>query len=128
MDKKILIIEDEIRLLGVLSEKFSNEGFEVLRAKDGEEGLRVALDTRPDLILLDIIMPKMDGMTMLKKLRKDEWGKDVSVIILTNLSDAEKITEAWDQQVYEFLVKTQWSLEELVERVKTKLNRQIKSR
>ncbi|MDD4996048.1 MAG: response regulator [Patescibacteria group bacterium] len=119
--KKILIVEDEISLRQALFDKFTRENFQALEAKNGEEGLEVALKERPDIILLDIIMPKVDGLTMLKSLRRDEWGKDVPVIILTNLNDAENVFHAVENNVYDFLVKSDWRLNELVERVKNKL-------
>ncbi len=120
--KKILIVEDEKSLLEALNLKFSGEGFEVIQAKDGIEGLESALAKRPDLILLDIIMPRMDGITMLKRLREYDWGKDVPVILLTNLGDSEKIAEVMEYGVYDYLVKAEWKMEELVERVKSRLN------
>jgi DNA-binding response OmpR family regulator len=94
--KKILIIEDEKPLARALELKLTHEGFEVKSAFNGEEGLEVALHEHPDLIMLDIIMPVMDGITMLKKLREaNEWGKTVPVIFLTNLgADDEKIMKA----------------------------------
>ncbi len=116
--KKILIIEDEKSLLEALTQKFTKEGYEIVGAKDGEEGLRIALEEKPDLILLDIILPKMDGMTMLKELRKDGWGKDAKVIVLTNLTDARKAEEAAQNKVYDFLVKSNWTLEEVVDMIK----------
>jgi len=101
--------------------KFTHEGFEVFQAGDGETGLAIALKEHPDLILLDIIMPKMDGMTLLKKLRTDAWGKKVPVIILTNLSDDRNIAEAMEGGVYDFLVKSSWEADDLVKRVKERL-------
>src|SRR3989344_6191825 len=108
--KKVLIVEDELDLLGVLAQKFEMEKFEVLQAPDGKIGLAEALRVRPDLILLDIVMPVMDGMTMLKKLREDSWGKDVPIILLTNLSDERKVAEAMQHGVYEYLVKADWNI------------------
>lgn len=121
LNKTILIVEDEISLLKALEEKFQHEGFEVLKARDGEEGLQLAIDAKPDIILLDIIMPKMDGITMLKELRKDAWGKEAKIILLTNLSSPEAVTEAIQNNVYDYLVKTNWKLESIVEKVKTML-------
>ncbi|MBI4079471.1 MAG: response regulator [Candidatus Levybacteria bacterium] len=118
---KILIVDDEEMLLKALSDKFSTEGFTVISAKDGQDGLQSALREHPDVILLDVIMPKMDGVTMLKKLREDEWGKNVPVIILTNLSSIDKTYIPSDDKVYDYLVKTDWTLDELVEKVKEKL-------
>jgi len=90
-------------------------------AQSAEIGIKLALRNHPDLILLDLLMPKMDGMSMLKELRKDSWGKGVKVIILTNLSDAEKIDEALKQGTYDYLVKKDWNISEVIEKVKASL-------
>ena len=119
--KKILIVEDEESLRGALRDKFAWEGFDVLEAGDGEEGLKAALREHPDLILLDIIMPKMDGITMLKKLREDDWGKEAQVILLTNLSDNEKLSEALAQGTYDYLVKSDWKIADVVAKVRERL-------
>lgn len=119
--KTILIVEDETPLRSALQEKFTREGFSVLEARDGEEGLNAALEKHPDIILLDIIMPKMDGLTVLKKLQEDSSGKDIPVILLTNLSDDQKVAEAIKEGVYEYLVKSDWKLADLVKEVKEKL-------
>lgn len=121
-DKKaILIVEDERVLLTALANKFTLEGFDVKMASNGEEGLKKALALRPDLILLDILMPVMDGMTMLEKLRKDAWGKNAEVIILTNLADTGSVSEALDRGTFDFLVKSDWKMEEIVKKVREKL-------
>ena len=121
--KKILVIEDELPLLKILVSELSLEGFQVFSAGDGQEGLKLAVAKKPDLILLDLIMPKIDGMTMLKKLREDEWGKDASVLILTNLEgDTQKTLEALESGVFEFMVKSRWQLEDVKKRVKEKLS------
>lgn len=117
-NKKILITEDEKSMLQALSDTFKDENFDVFGAEDGEKGLEVALKEHPDVILVDIIMPKMDGLTMLKKLREDDWGKSVPVMILTNLSDREKMAEAAEIGVCNYLIKTDWSLEDIVKKVK----------
>ncbi len=118
--KKILIVEDDIILLSTLADNFTKEGFEIIKAEDGEEGLASALNVKPDLILLDILLPKMDGITLLKKLRQDAWGKNVLVIILTNLNSPPQITEAvrW---ATDYLVKSDWKIEDVIKRVKEKL-------
>lgn len=122
MDKKrILIVEDDLSLNKALVEKFSKEEYEVLSAKDGAIGLQMALTDHPDIILLDIIMPVMDGMSMLRKVRRDAWGKSVPIIILTNLSSSEKVEEAIEKGVFDFLVKTDWSLSEVVKKVQERL-------
>lgn len=119
--KKILIVEDEKPLMMALHDKLTHEGFYVLQAGDGSEGLRLAFENHPDLILLDIIMPTMDGMTMLAKLRANEWGKNARIIVLTNLADEEKVEESMRQSVYDYLIKSDWTLEDLVKKVKAKL-------
>ncbi len=123
--KKILIVEDEGALLRILSEKFARAGFAAIEAKNGQEGLEKALNEHPDLILLDIIMPLMDGLTMLKKLRDDHpYGEAVPVIIISNLNEIEKITEILGRRsgVIEHLVKSNWSMEDLVKKVRDTLN------
>lgn len=120
-NKKILIVEDDKLLLEVLKKRFIEEKFRVLEAINGEDGLKKAIDNRPDIILLDIIMPVMDGMTMLEKLREDEWGKNVEVIILTNLSDVSRVQESLSKGVYDYLVKSDWRLDDLIKRVKNKV-------
>ncbi len=117
-NKKILVVEDDIDLCEAIAEKFKSENFEVFEASDGEDGLEKALKIRPDLILLDLIMPKMDGTTMLRKLREDEWGRLVPVIVLTNISDAEKLAEALEIGVDEYLLKAEWKLQDIVDKVK----------
>lgn len=119
-EKKVLIVEDEGFLLDLLSNKLKSEGFAVIGAKNGEEGLKTTLEEKPDLILLDLIMPVMDGITMLKKLRESEEGKTVPVIVLTNLSESEKVEEAIKAGVHDYLVKTAWSPEDMVKKIKEK--------
>lgn len=121
MEKTILIIEDEEQLLQALKEKLTHEGFDTIEASDGQEGLQLALDNHPDLILLDIILPTMDGLTILSKLREDAWGKDAPVIILSNLADEETIKAGQANSVSDYLIKSNWTLGDLVQKVKQKL-------
>lgn len=118
--KKILIVEDEESMLDIISNYLTNQEFTTLMAKDGEEGLTTALKERPDLILLDILMPKMDGMIMLQKLRLDEWGKKVPVIILTNVSPNANsvINSVLKNEPAYYLVKSDVKLEGIVDKVK----------
>ena len=119
--KKILIVEDEISLINVLYDKFTKEGFSVTKAKNGKEGLAVALSDKPDLILLDIDLPVMDGMAMLKELREHESGKDTEVILLTNSMNRSMVAEALEHGSHDYLVKSDWKLEDLVTLVQNKL-------
>lgn len=120
--KVILVVEDDTALRRVLVDKLIDEGLEVLEASDGEEGLRVAEEKHPSLILLDIFMPKMDGVTMLSKLRSSEiWGKEVVVMILTNSTDAQTMAKISNIGITDFLIKSEWSLEALVARIRERL-------
>ena len=121
-EKRILIVDDDITLRKALEGKLKKAGFSVVQASDGEEGLELAEEKKPDLILLDIVMPRMDGMTMLTKLRSAEWGKDMPVIILTSLSDAMRITAAMQQDTFDYLVKSDWSIDGIVQEVKERLH------
>ncbi|HSX47547.1 MAG TPA: response regulator [Patescibacteria group bacterium] len=119
---KILIVEDEEALLEVLKERFEAEGFEVYISKDGEDGLKVAIEKKPDIILLDIIMPKLDGLSMLKKLRQSEEGKNTRVVVLTNVNDTKEVNEALALGAKDFLVKSDWIISDLIVTVRKHLS------
>jgi len=109
-------------MVETLGQKIRNEGFEVLEANDGVTGLEMATKEKPDLVMLDIIMPKMDGLSCLKNIRESgEWGRKVPILMLTNLSDPDNVSEAAKYRVYDFLVKTDWKLDDVVNLVKSKL-------
>ena len=118
-----MIVEDEEMMSKTLVERFNQEGFKVFAAKDGEAGLKMALEEEPTIILLDILLPKMDGMQVLQKLRESgDWGKNVPVIMLTNLDANDNIIErvAKDKPTY-YLIKSDWSLDKIVEKVNERL-------
>jgi DNA-binding response OmpR family regulator len=120
--KKVLIIEDELPMLKALSDKFGLEGFSVFEARNGEEGMNAALKTKPDLIILDLLMPVMDGKAMMKKLRQDEWGKKVPIIILSNLNPDDKtLNEILESGPAFYFIKSKWKLQDLVARAKKEL-------
>ena len=122
LGKKILIIEDELPMLKALSDKFTLEGFTILESRNGEEGLNVALKAHPDLLILDLFMPVMDGKEMMEKLRKDAWGKNVPIIILTNLNPDDKtLNEIMESGPSYYFIKSKWKLEDLVKKVKEEL-------
>src|SRR3989338_654249 len=85
-NKKVLIVEDDPSMLLILSKTLAKEGFDVLKAENGQIGLNTALREHPDLIFLDVLMPVMDGMTTMKKLREDAWGATVPIVLLTNVN------------------------------------------
>jgi DNA-binding response OmpR family regulator len=120
--KTVLVVEDDVALRKVLCDRLTDDGFNVTQAADGEEGLLQTTIRHPDIIILDIFMPKMDGISMLAKLRStDEWGKNVRVIVLTNSTDAETISKVAGFGATEFLIKSEWGLEALVARVRENL-------
>lgn len=126
-DTKILIVEDEAILLTALSEELKQAGFQVEGAKDGLECLEKTVSYKPDLVLMDLVMPRMDGITALKELKSKPETKDVPVVILTNLSDYDKISDALSVGAMDYLVKANYRLEELVTKIKTVLERKAQT-
>jgi len=119
--KKILFIEDESALQKTFGEILKQEGYEMISALDGEIGLRLAESKKPDLILLDLILPKIHGFDVLKKLKQDEETKNIPVIVLTNLEGIRDVDMALEIGATTYLVKAQYSLEEIVEKIKKAL-------
>ena len=119
----VLFIEDDSLLLKMYKTKFENEGFKVISALDGEEGLGMALGQKVDLIILDIMMPRLSGLDMLAKYRQDVKGKGVPVIILTNLTREEEMKKARDLGVKEFIVKADYTPSEVVRKIKDYLGK-----
>lgn len=124
MLETILIVEDEDTIRKIYADGLRDEGFSVLVAKNGKEGLEVALREKPDLILLDILMPVMDGLTMMDLLRNEvPYGKNVPIILLSNLSASEeKIMAAItkNEPAY-YLEKANWELSQVVEKIRERL-------
>lgn len=120
MEKTILIVEDEKPLLKTLAKKFESEGdFKVLEAKNGQKGLSAAIKNHPNIILLDILMPKMDGMAMAEELRKDNWGKTVPIIFLSNINPNVKVlTQLIKSKASYYLIKAKSSLNDIVDKVR----------
>lgn len=119
--KKILVVEDDRVLRRVIVDNLKVEGFLVFEAEDGVQGLSVALAEHPDLTLLDVVMPRMDGISVLEKLRENEWGRTARVIMLTNLSDTEKIAKVAEKGVSDYLVKADWDIAGIIDKVKEKM-------
>ena len=120
--EKILIVEDERALIKAYSEHFTSEGYDVEVAYDGEEGLAKVRSLKPDLVLLDIIMPKKDGMEVLREMKSNPAMKTIPVMILTNLETSKGISEAVGVGSVQYLVKANYSLEQLSARVKEVLH------
>ena len=117
----ILIIDDEDDIREALRDALAAEGFNILEAKDGVEGLTTALEQKPDLILLDVVMPEMNGIDTLKELRKSDWGKDAKVILLTVLDDADSVFHGVKAGSTDYLIKTNWELKDIVKKIKQQL-------
>ncbi|MEX0748783.1 MAG: response regulator [Candidatus Saccharimonadales bacterium] len=122
MDKKILIVEDNKSLRNVLSDTFEDEGFIVKVADDGAVALATIESWLPDVILLDILMPNMDGKEMLTKLRALPDGDKVIVMVLTNSDTSDKVLDFLNLGVTDYLTKADWELEDIVTKVKERLN------
>jgi len=121
--KRVLVVDDDNNLNTVLVDKLNFSGFEAQGAPDGVEGLKQSLDFHPDLILLDLLMPKMGGLAMLKELRKDEWGKGAKVVILTLLEKTDYVAQAMEDGVAGYLVKTAYSLDEVVKKIQEMIDK-----
>lgn len=120
--KKILFIEDESTLQRTLGNILKKNNYEMISALDGEIGLRLAKIKKPDLILLDLILPRFHGFKVLKQLKKDSETKNIPIIVLTNLEGAEDIEKALELGATTYLVKAQYDLEEVLEKIKNVIN------
>jgi len=121
MPKKILFIEDESALQKTFDEILRQEGYEMISALDGESGVLLAKTKKPDLILLDLILPKMNGFEVLTELKKDEETKSIPIIVLTNLEGLIDINKAIELGATTYLVKSQYSLKEVLDKIKIAL-------
>lgn len=115
---KILIVEDDEFLADIYKTKFELEGFKVLLATDGEKGLKAIQSKKPDLVLLDILLPKMDGFAILQTIKKDPEIKNIPVILLTNLGQKEDVQKGLDLGAVDYLIKAHFNPAETVEKVK----------
>ncbi len=119
--KTVLIIEDEQTLLKLLQKAFEKEDIKTLIALDGEKGINLARKEKPDLILLDIILPKKSGFDVLEELKADAETKNIPVVVLTNLSEVVDVEKVLELGAVTYLVKSSYKLEEIVEKVKDML-------
>lgn len=119
MKKTILIVEDEQELRTILADTLKRSDFVALEAGNGKEGLKTALAKHPDLIILDLLMPIMGGVEVMKHLRADAWGKDVPVMILTNLSasDEQLVQEMVTHRPVCYIIKSSWDMKSIVAKV-----------
>jgi DNA-binding response OmpR family regulator len=119
MKKKILFIEDERALQKTLGDYLKSEGYKVISAFDGESALKLAFSEEPDLILLDLVIPKITGFEVLEKLKNDQKTKSIPVIVLTNLEQPGDVDRALALGATTYLVKANYSLQEVVEKIKS---------
>lgn len=117
-EKKILLIEDDEFLAELYSTKLKMEGYEVYLATDGEKGLKMAKDYTPNLILLDIMLPKKDGFEVLTELKSEANLKNIPVILLTNLSQKDEVKRGLDLGANDYLIKAHFMPSEVVSKIK----------
>lgn len=118
MAKKILVIEDDKFLRELIARKLSDDGFVIIEATDGEEGIKKVKEEKPDLILLDLILPSIDGFEVLSQIKKDENLKSIPVIILSNLGQREEVEKGLKMGAVDYLIKAHFTLGEIIEKMK----------
>ena len=114
---KIAIVEDDVAIVQMYRMKFEDEGYQVATAGDGKAGLDLVKQFQPDILLLDLMMPEMDGTEMLEKLRQQPWGKHLKVIILTNIGQSEASHKIRNMGVTDFIVKADMTPKQVADRV-----------
>lgn len=122
MSKQILIVEDEADIREAIADAITDAGYDVHTATNGIEGLEKAKELHPDLLLVDLIMPKMDGNTMLRKLREDKWGKQARVVVLTAMDDVVNVASTHEHDIQDYIIKSHASLDEILNKVRLALH------
>ncbi|OGH84042.1 MAG: hypothetical protein A2261_01180 [Candidatus Magasanikbacteria bacterium RIFOXYA2_FULL_44_8] len=118
----VLIVEDDVFLSQIYQKKFEMEGYKVSTADNGEKGLADAKKKKPNIVLLDILLPKMDGFVVLNKLKADPETKDIPVILLTNLGQKEDVDKGLEQGAVDYLIKAHFKPSEVVDKVRKVLD------
>lgn len=120
--KKVLLVDDDIAFVEMLSEILTAKKTHVITEIDGESGINRALKEKPDLVVFDVMMPRMSGIAALEQLRKDEWGKNVPALLLTNVNEPEAVAASLENGTpTEYLLKVDWSLDQIAERIENLL-------
>ncbi len=119
--KKVLIVEDEDLIMDLLKKKLLQENYDVLTAHDGEEGLKVLRETKPDVVLLDIIMPKKNGYEVMEEMSKDPELKKIPIIIISNSGQPVELDKAKELGAKDWLIKTEFDPQEVVEKVRKQI-------
>lgn len=120
---RIGLVEDDSFLANMYETKLNLEGFEVKKALDGQEGIEMIKQEKPDVILLDILLPKMDGWEVLNALKKEESVKDIPVILLTNLGQEEDVKKGLELGAVDYLIKAHFVPQEVIEKIKEVLKK-----
>ena len=121
MAKKILMVEDEEIMIDLLQRKIAQEGYEIKVARNGEEGLAAMKEEKPDLVLLDIIMPKMGGFEVMEKMQEDKDLKKIPVIVISNSGQPVEIDRAQKMGAKDWLIKTEFDPQEVIEKIKKQI-------
>lgn len=119
--KKVLLVEDDKMILDMYTLKFTQEGYEVTQAENGKDGLDLARKINPDIVLLDIILPQMDGFTVLKALKADPKMQKVPVVLLTNLGQDGDVKKGIELGAVDYLIKANFTPSQVVDKVKSVL-------
>ncbi|MEK7519580.1 MAG: response regulator [Patescibacteria group bacterium] len=123
MAKKVLIVEDEEIIVDLLQKKLKNEGYDALVARDGDEGLKVMRKSNPDLILLDILMPKMSGLEVMAEMQKDERLKKIPIIVISNSGQPVEIDKAQRFGAKDWLVKAEFDPQEVIDKIEKQIGK-----
>ncbi len=118
MKKIVLVIEDEDDMRGAIVAALDKAGYHVMEAVNGKDGIEKAIEFEPDLILLDLLMPIVDGHTALKEIRKTEWGQNAKIVILTAMDDVSNLGKAYEEGITDYVTKSEVSLADLVTKVR----------
>lgn len=118
LGKKILLVEDEAEIADILKRALTDGGFDVVIGHDGEEGLKLAHTEKPDFILLDVVMPKLDGVAVLQKLREDQASKDIPVVLLSNFGFQEIADRAFGLGAFDYWLKVDLEPKAVVAKIK----------
>lgn len=121
MAKKILIIEDDKFLRELIGQKLLKEGYDIVEAVDGEKGIKTIKDEKPDLVLLDLILPGMDGFEVLTKIKEDAGVAQIPVIILSNLGQKDDIEKGLKMGAVDYLIKAHFTPGEIIDKIKVVL-------
>jgi DNA-binding response OmpR family regulator len=119
--QKVLLVEDDKMIIDMYTLKFTQEGYDVMQAENGKDGLDMAKKTNPDIVLLDIILPQMDGFTVLKALKADGNTKGIPVVLLTNLGQDGDVKKGLELGAVDYLIKANFTPSQVVDKVKSLL-------